>query len=47
MLASKKIGLVVDLVFAVMLVVMMLRRLIRLQFLTVFVVAEKGEADLL
>ncbi len=47
MLASNKISLVVDLALSLMLVVVILRCLIRLQFLTVFVVAGKGEEGLL
>ena len=47
MLASNKISLVVDLAVSLMLVVMILRRLIRRQFLTVFVVAGTGEEGLL
>ncbi len=44
---GNKISLVVDLALSLMLVVMILRRLIRRQFLTVFVVAGKGEEGLL
>ena len=46
MLSSNKVSLVVDLVSSLMLVVTVLRRLFRLQSLAVFVVAEKGEKDL-
>ncbi len=44
---GNKISLVVDLALSLMLVVMILRCLIRLQSLAVFVVAERGEEDLL
>ena len=46
MFLSNKASLVVGWVSSLMLVVMILRRLIRLQSLAVFVVAEKGEEDL-